>query len=290
MADFASNVLLGLSLGAVYGLVGFSFTAIYNTSRIINFFQGEFVMVGAVLTSLAIQQLHLPISVTLLIVILIVGALALGLHRIIIEPLLARGASLIPLMFSTVAAGMVMGGAVGLLTNFSFQPSPPMLGGDQPWHIGDVLVVPQYVIVLLSTALLVLGYWYMLSKSIFGIALRAVGIDSTTACMMGIPRLSVIAFSFLVSGVIAGIGGFLLAPLVGVQSEMGFPLVIKGFIAAVLGGLGNPYGAIVGGFIIGLISILLAGYLNVGYADVVLFCVLLAVLLLRPHGIFGKEA
>lgn len=272
----------------LYGLVGLTFTAIYNVSKVINFSQGEFAMMGGILAYAFLTVAHVPILVGLVAAVAITAAVALAMQRLVVSPLLNKGAPLFTVSVATIGCAGMISGVAGPLTNFQWVYVVPFLGSN-PLHFAGAIIMPQQIILIAATVLMVGFYWFLLKKTPLGMSLRAAGCDQDVARLLGI-RLSVVTgVAFAISASMAALAGFLVAPLISPQSGMGLPLVIKGFVAAVLGGLGNPYAAVVGGLGLGLVGSVVSGYFGAVYAEIVMFFVLLGVLLWRPEGIFGER-
>lgn len=285
MVDIIQMLIAGISLGSIYGLVALTFTAIYNASKIINFAQGEFLMLGAIFASILLLTLHLNYWLVLIIIIVITAIVGLVLERVVVTPLLNRRTPLVTIIIATMGVAMMIAGGTGIATRYAWMRVPAPLGID-PWWLGEVAILPQNALVIIATIILVLLYWFLLKKTMIGTALRATGFNSEMASLVGIQVSWMVAFSFIISAAMAGIAGMLVGPLTTPYYLMGLPLVVKGFVAAILGGLGNPYAAVVGGVILGVLNVWLSGYAP-AYAEVGTFGILLAVLLLRPHGLFG---
>lgn len=288
MADFIQILVVGISTGFVFGIVGLSFTAIFNASGIVNFAQGEFTMLGAVLAYAFITSLQYPLFVSLVAVIACMVVIGLMFYFFLAQPLMKRKAPLFTIVIGTLALSTIIGNAAEVATSHNVLRIDHFLGFN-PWILGDIRFTPQNIIIIGTGIVLVLAFWLLLNKTIYGIALRATGFNKDAASLMGIRSSTMIALAFAVSAGISGVAGFVVAPVAGTSAAMGLPLVIKGFVAAVIGGLGNPYAAVVGGIGLGVISSMFAAYVSSEYADVAAYMVLILVLLVRPHGLFGSK-
>ena len=151
------------------------------------------------------------------------------------------------------------------------------------------MIIPQYALCIFFTVLVVLAYWYFLNRTRFGWALVATSSNRSMAELLGISTRKMVSLAFAICGFIGAVAGILVGPMSSVNASMGMPMMVNGFIASVLGGMGNPYAAVVGGIIVGLLHVLIAAYGAAGYAQVITFVLLLGILYIRPYGIFGGK-
>jgi branched-chain amino acid transport system permease protein len=284
MPDFLQFLFSGLTVGAIYALVAVGFTLIYNASDVINFAQGEFVMLGGMVTVFAAAAgVPLPLAALLAIVVSVVVGLLL--HRLAIEP--ARGASAVTLIIITIGASILLRGVAAVLFDKDFHSLPPFAGAD-PWHIGGAALLPQTIVVLGGTCAIVLGLWLFISQTMVGKAIVATAANRLAARLVGINTASIVGLAFAVSAAIGAVGGILVTPITLTNYDVGILLALKGFAAAMLGGIGHPAGAVVGGLAVGLLEAFGAGYLSSQYKDGIAFLVILAVLFVMPRGLFGR--
>lgn len=284
MAEFLQFVFSGLTVGAIYALVAVGFTLIYNASDVINFAQGEFVMLGGMVTVFAAAA-GVPLPLAALLAIVVAVAVGLLLHKLAIEP--ARGASAVTLIIITIGASILLRGLAAVLFDKNFHSFPPFLGGG-PWHVGGAALLPQSVVVLIGTGIIVVALWLFLERTLVGKAIIATAANRLAARLVGINISSMLALSFALSAAIGAIGGILVTPITLTNYDVGTLLALKGFAAAMLGGMGNPLGAVVGGLLVGLLEAFGAGYISSQYKDAIAFLVILAVLFAMPQGLFGR--
>jgi branched-chain amino acid transport system permease protein len=285
MPEFLQFLFSGLTVGAIYALVAVGFTLIYSSSDVINFAQGEFVMIGGMVTYvLAAAGVFLPIAALLAIVVAV--AVGLLLHRLAIEP--ARDASAVTLIIITIGASILLRGVAGVGFDKNFHSLPPFLGAE-PWLVGGAAILPQGVIVLSGAGIIVLLLWLFMNRTLYGKAMLATAANRVAARLVGIDTSRVVMLSFAVSAAIGAVGGILVTPIVLTSYDVGTLLALKGFAAAMLGGIGNPVGAIAGGLLVGLLEAFGAGYLSSSYKDAIAFLVILAVLFAMPQGLFGRN-
>jgi branched-chain amino acid transport system permease protein len=284
MAEFLQFAVSGLTVGAIYALVALGFTLIYNASDVINFAQGEFVMLGGMLTVFAAAA-GLPLPVAALLAVIGTVVFGLLLYWLAIEP--ARGASAVTLIIITIGASILMRGLAAIAFDKNFHSLPPF-AGDKPWNLGGAAVLPQSVIVLIGTAVIVTVLWIFLNRTLAGKAMLATSANRLAARLIGINTSAVVGLSFAVSAAIGAIGGILAAPISLTNYAIGTLLALKAFAAAMIGGMGSPIGAVVGGLLLGLLEAFGAGYVSSQYKDAIAFIVIIAVLFAMPHGLFGK--
>lgn len=285
MAEFLQFAFSGLTVGAVYALVALGFTLIYNASDVVNFAQGEFVMLGGMAT-VFLTLAGLPVPLAALGAILATTAIGIGLHRLAIEP--ARGASPVTLIIITIGASIFLRGAAAIVFDKRFHQLPPWFG-DDPIRIGGASVLPQSLVVLAGAAVVVVALWAFFERTLFGKAVLATAANRVAARLSGIDTSFVIGFSFAVSAAIGAVAGVLVTPITLTSYDVGTLMGLKGFAAAMLGGMGNPLGAVVGGLGVGLLEAFGAGYISSQYKDAVGFIVILAVLFVMPNGLFGRS-
>ncbi|HKA72969.1 MAG TPA: branched-chain amino acid ABC transporter permease [Xanthobacteraceae bacterium] len=285
MPEFLQFLFSGLTVGAIYALVAVGFTLIYSSSDVINFAQGEFVMIGGMGTYV-LSAAGVPLPIAALLAIVIAVAVGLLLHRLAIEP--ARDASAVTLIIITIGASILLRGVAGVAFDKNFHSLPPFLGAE-PWLVGGATILPQSVIVLSGAGIIVLLLWLFMRRTLYGKATLATAANRMAARLVGIDTSRVVMLSFAISAAIGAIGGILVTPIVLTSYDVGTLLALKGFAAAMLGGIGNPVGAIAGGLLLGLLEAFGAGYVSSSYKDAIAFLVILAVLFALPQGLFGRN-
>lgn len=284
MAGFLQFLFSGLTVGAVYALVALGFTLVYNSSDVINFAQGEFVMLGGMSTVfLAAAGMPLPLAAAAAIVITI--GVGLALHRFAIEP--ARGATPVALVMITIGASIFLRGVAEVVFDKRFHSLPPLFGS-QPLHIGGAAVLPQSLVMLAGAGIIVALLWLMIDRTLLGKAVVATSVNRLAARLVGIDTRRIVGLSFAVSAAIGAIAGILVTPITLTSYDVGTLLALKGFAAAMLGGIGSALGAVVGALILGMLEAFAAGYLSSKYKDAVALIVILAVLLAMPQGLLGR--
>ena len=274
----------GITTGCIYALVALGFTIVYNSAGIVNFAHGEFIMMGGVVSAVMILTMGLPPVLALPATMLLVGCVAVLMDSFILQR--ARRRSHITLVMLTIGAGIVLRGIV----EFSIGKGvffPAGLGLIPPATVLDVRLSSQGMWIAIALVVVSVSLWYLLNKTWIGRAMRATAENPRAATLMGISPLRVSTTAFLMAGALGAMAGGLLAPLASASYDNGLFFGVKGFAAAILGGLGSPIGAIVGGILIGTIESVSAGYLASAYKDAVALVLLIIMLLVWPSGLFG---
>ena len=285
MTGFLQFVFSGLTVGAVYALVALGFTIIYNASDVVNFAQGEFVMLGGMITFFAYSA-GAPLPLAAPIAILLTVAIGIALNRLAIEP--ARGAPVVSLIIITIGASIFVRGAAQLLFDKQLHRYPS-ISGDDPILVVGATLLPQSIWVILGAIAVFFVLWGFFSRTLTGKAVLATANNRIAAQMVGIDTRRMMTLSFAISAAIGALGGVLVTPITLTSYNLGVGMALKGFAAAMLGGMGNPMGALVGGLLLGLLEAMTAGYLSSQYKDAAAFVVILAVLFTMPQGLFGAK-
>ncbi|WP_305988970.1 branched-chain amino acid ABC transporter permease [Roseibium sp. MMSF_3544] len=275
----------GLTVGAVYALVALGFTIIYNASDVVNFAQGEFVMLGGMITVFAFDA-GLPLPLAALTAIVATAAIGVALNKFAIEP--ARGAPVVSLIIITIGASILIRGASQVIFDKQLHRLPAF-SGDDPIHLLGATLLPQSLWVICGAFAIFIGLWLFFTRTLLGKAVLATANNRLAAQLVGINTGFVMTLSFALSAAIGALAGVLVTPITLVSYDVGVGLALKGFAAAMLGGMGNPKGALVGGLLLGLFEALTAGYISSQYKEAVAFVVILAVLFVMPQGLFGEK-
>jgi len=276
----------GLTVGAVYALVALGFTLIYNASDVVNFAQGEFVMLGGMVTVFGVAA-GIPLPLAAVLAILASVAVGLALHRFAIEP--ARGASAVTLIIITIGASIFLRGVAQIVFDKRFH-SLPAFSGNDPILLAGAAILLQSFFVIGGAFAVFAALFFFLERTLLGKAVLATAANRMAARLVGIDTSFVLALSFGVSAAIGALAGILITPITLTSFDVGTLLALKGFAAAMLGGMGSPLGAVVGGLTVGLLESFAAGTISSAYKDAVAFLVILAVLFVRPAGLFGQRS
>jgi len=259
---------------------------INNVTGIINFAQGEYLMIGA-MTATTLLATGWPLWAVFIVSTLLAAGLGAALHRVTID--LARTATIETLILITIGTSIAIQGFGLLIWGADPRRYGPFTSGS-PVDVGGVTVSRQSLWVLGLVVLVAAGLWWFFERSVPGKAMRACVMDPTSARLQGISPRRMGTYSFALATGIAGAAGVFLVPITSASYDMGLPLALKGFVAAVIGGLVSPPGAIAGGFLVGVAESLATGYLSSALKDGIAFAILFAVLVLRPQGLLGRRA
>jgi branched-chain amino acid transport system permease protein len=284
MSELLQFLLSGITVGAVYALVALGFTIIFNASGVVNFAQGEFVMLGGMSTVFLLDA-GVPMLPAAVAAILIACAVGVALNKLAIQP--ARGASVVTLIIITIGASIFLRGAAQIVFDKQIHRFPSF-SGDAPFVIGGATILPQSLWVIAGAVAVFAGLYFFFTRSLMGKAVLATANNPLAARLVGVNTNFVMTLSFTLSAAIGAFAGVLVTPITLTSYDVGIALALKGFAAAMLGGMGNPFGALVGGLLVGLIEAMTAGYISSDYKDAAAFIVILGVLFVMPHGLFGR--
>ncbi len=286
MSELLQFLLSGVTVGAVYALVALGFTIIYNASDVVNFAQGEFVMLGGMITVMAYTA-GAPLPLAALVAIVATAALGVAMNKLAIEP--ARGAPVVSLVIITIGASIFIRGVAQLVFGKQIHTFPAF-SGDDPLHILGATILPQSLWVIGGAVAVFVGLWAFFTRTLLGRAVLATSNNRLAAQLVGINTPFVMTLSFALSAGIGALAGVLVTPITMTSYDVGLAFALKGFAAAMLGGMGNPKGALVGGFLLGVLEGLTAGYISSQYKDAAAFIVILGVLFFLPQGLFGRKS
>jgi branched-chain amino acid transport system permease protein len=278
-------LITGITMGAIYALVALGFVIIVRASQIINFAQGEFVMLGGVLTFFLLTGAGLSYPLAILVAVILVIAVGLLLHLLVIYPL--RKASPLILIMATLGASIFISNTSALLFGTLPKALPPFSKG-LTLQLKGIAIPSQALWVIGATLFLLLVLHLLSHRTLVGKAMEASSTDALGADLTGIARNLMVFFAFGASAAVGGVAGVLVTPLFYTGYNSGTLLGLKGFIAAVLGGWGKNGGAILGGFALGVVEAVSVAFIPAGYKDAVAFAILLLILYFRPKGILGS--
>lgn len=283
MSEFFQYLVTGLTVGSMYGLIGLGIVLVHNASHVVNFAQGDLMMLGG-MSAVALLSAGLPLPMALLVGVLAGGLVGLLMFKLTIEP--ARGSGPLAMVIITLGVGMVLRGAAELAWGRGFY-SLPSFSSSEVIRLGGVTVVPQSLWVMGMTAVVVILLAYFFSRSLIGKAIVATSLDRDAATLMGINTRRMQLFTFGLAGLLGALAGVLIAPIAFTHSSAGLILGLKGFVAAVLGGLGSFRGALVGGLVLGVAESMMAGYGSSDYKDAIAYLLIVLILIFMPRGLFG---
>lgn len=288
--DFLLQLINGLRIGSIYALVALGYTMVYGVLQLINFAHGDLMMIGAYAAFFSLPfliKLGLPIWMSVLFAILATTLLGLVIERVAYKPL--RNSPRISNLITAIGVSLLLQNSVNLFIG-SGAKSFPTVFTQNPFRIGSLSIGFGIVITVTITLLTTLLLQVFMTRTKFGKTILATSQDENAARLMGINVDTVISITFAIGSGIAGIGSVLyLAAYPQISPTMGAMLGIKAFIAAVIGGIGHIPGAVLGGFILGILETLTKAYLPSQLSDAIVFGILIIVLLIRPTGFFGRE-
>ena len=284
--EFASVLIAGLAIGSVYALVALSVNIVYSARRIVNFAQGDLVMLAGLVGAVVIVSWGVPYVLGLVAVSAVIIVLALVIERLAVRPLSTDDSS-IAWILSIVAVAIVLSNAMVLIFGTDARQFPSLIS-NRPVDVGALRIVPDHLTAIFGTMVFLVILHLAQTRTLHGKAMRAAARDPEMAAMLGIPVRWYIAGAFGLSGVMAAIAAFLVGPMTFVSAHLGFALGIKGFAAAAMGGLGSFGGAVIGGLLLGLAETLSAAYIGSAAKDSVSLAILCVILIVRPTGLLGE--
>lgn len=281
----AQLILSGLVLGAIYALIALGYVIIYKATSVVNFAQGEAVMVGAYIGLSVYSFMHLPVPLVFAITMAVAALLGVIIERVAYRRLV--GAPVISLIIATLAVGLILRNVVRLIFGPNVYPFPPLIA-NRPLRFGGLVTTPQNLLILgvSVTCMLLLFLYFRFTK--WGKAMRAVSQNGTAAVLMGISVRRVFSMIWALSAALGALAGVLLAPLLVVNPDMGW-IALKAFVVAILGGFQSLPGAVLGGFALGILENLAGFYIGSAVKDIVAYVVLIAILIARPTGLFAER-
>jgi branched-chain amino acid transport system permease protein len=300
MNYFLQQLVNGVSLGAVYGLIALGYTMVYGIIGMINFAHGDIYMVGAfislifltLLAALGITSLPLALALVLLITVVITALYGWTVERVAYRPL--RSAPRLAPLISAIGVSIVLQNYVQLAQGARVKVLPPLVTGAVTLSSSsefNVTISTLQIVIIAVTIVLMAGFTWLVQATSLGRAMRATEQDMTMAALVGVDVDRTISATFVIGAGLAAVAGLLVTLYYGViDFYLGFVAGIKAFTAAVLGGIGSLPGAMLGGLLIGIVEALWSGYFSSAYKDVAVFAILILVLILKPSGLLGRPA
>lgn len=282
---FLQFLFSGITQGSVYALIALGFMVIYNSSEIINFAQGEFVMLGGMIT-VALYGAKVPLPLAILIAVLLTTLFGVLFQHLAIRPL--KKAEPFLMIMVTIGASIFIRGVAMLIWGKGTFSLPLFLNGP-PIIIGGAVVIPHALVETAAALLLMLILQLFFKRTLVGQAMRACAVNKTGASLCGIKPEWMVKFSFGLSAALGSIAGIIIAPTNLTSYDVGVMLGLKGFVVAIIGGLNSFVGTICGGLLLGIIEALGAGFISSQYKNAITFCLLIIILIFRPSGIFGRK-
>jgi branched-chain amino acid transport system permease protein len=284
--DLLQFIFMGLQRGSIYAMVAMGFNMIYNSTGIINLAQGEFVVLGGLMMVTLTMGLNLSIPFALMITVIFVTVIGILMERFTINPV--KSPTVLRLIIITVAVSILL---KGVAMCFWGKESHYMrhFTGTEPYEIMGATILPQTLWIIGILLVIVIGFALFFNFTMTGKSMRACSINRDAARLAGINDRNMVMLSFALSAGIGAVAGSIITPIIQMDYARGALLGIKGFGAAVVGGLGNSFGAVAAGLLIGIVEALGGGYISTHYMDAFALLILLIVLFIRPSGIFGSR-
>lgn len=279
----------GITNGCIYAIVAIGFSIIYNSTQVINFAQGDFVMIGAMVAAVMLANVSLAIAFP----VAILAGCAAGLLVALCVLVSHKRSTVVSLIIITVGASILLRGLAQLFFGEAALFVPPFTGEtahrDHTFHFFGAVVSAQKLWVVGITALLVIGLHLFFKYTLIGKAMRACATNSVGARLVGINVQKMVVLSFIMASALGAVAGVVVAPVSCARFSMGTALGLKGFCATVLGGLGNFGGAVVAGIVLGVVESLVGGLLSSDYREAVAYVILVVILLFRPQGLLVRR-
>jgi len=286
LSQLLQYLLSGLTSGSIYAIIAIGFNIIYNTTGIINFAQGEFLVLGAMI-AVSLSAL-LPVYLAIAVAVLLTTAVGAAVDFVFIRWL--RGPSVLRLVVITIGVSILLRESMLHVWDEKVRALPYFSGSEvSSLRVLGAYVSPQVLWVLGISALIVAALSLFFRFSLVGRAMRACADNRTAARLCGVPAGRMVTVSFMLSAAIGALAGCAISPLTQTHYDMGASLAIKGFTVAVLGGLGNSTAAVLAGLTLGLVEAFSISLLPLAYVDAVSIAILLVVLSIRPGGLFGSR-
>lgn len=282
------SILAGLTNGFVYGLIGLGIAIVFRGARIINAMQGDFALLGSVVAYVSLTRFHLPMLPAFLVGVVAGGILGFLVERFLIRPTEERAGTEDSYLLVTLGGAFAASAAVLLyFGRDSYVLSG--VGGDSSINVFDAAIRIHAVWLIVISSLVVTGLKLFYSYTRLGQAMLAASIDVNGSLTIGINVPLMRTLTFVAGGLMGGLAGVLVAPLINIHYEMGLLLTLKGFAAAILGGLTSPLGAVFGGVTLGLVESLAVVAVSSGYKDVIAMAILILIMIVMPQGLLGRR-
>ncbi len=288
-SDFLQIIFAAICDGSIYAVAGLGIIIIYRTTDILNFAQGDFIMLGGVLMVTFVQLTGLPFIICFFLAVISSVVIALCFERLGNRIFVKRNASLSVQSFATIGVSMILETAVLVAWGHDPLALKPFTG-DTPVFIFGAAITPQIIWLFVISAIIFVASKLFFDFTKFGKAMRACADNPLGASVVGLEKFRMAQYSFAISGALCAVIGIALTPIYFTGYAVGLPFTIKGFIAAVIGGMTNPFGAVIGGLLLGLLENFGAALIDSGYKDIIALVVLIVVLLMKKTGRPGLEA
>lgn len=277
----------GLALGSIYALVALGLLLIFNTVQIVNFGQGQLLMIGAFLGISAVTQFDLPVPAAWAVTMLGMALVGVVFMVLVYFPLRGRPPFLV--ILTTIAMGIILEN-LALIVWGPLPVSLPSPVRGVPFRVAGMVISLHQVFIFATLTVVLVAQYLFFTKTRFGMMMQATAQDLNMARLVGIRVNRTIAVAFALSAIVSGIAGLLVAPIFLAEPTMGGSLGLKGFIVSVIGGFGNLPGAVIGGLLLGLIETFGSRYISSNFRDAYSFIIMISVLIVWPRGLFGEKS
>ncbi len=287
MTQFLQQIINGLSIGSVYALIALGYTMVYGIIRLINFAHGDIFMFGAYAGMILITNFNLPIYIAFPLAMAITALFGVVIERVAYKPL--RNSTRTAALITAIGVSFLIQNGMQVLMGANIYTFPQVIPNTF-YDIGGIRINFIQIIIFITSVVLMFILQYIVRKTKLGRAMRAVAVDKDAAALMGVKVDNIITITFAIGSALAAAAGMMVGLYyIKVFTFMGFSPGIKAFVAAVFGGIGIIPGAMIGGFAIGLIETLVAGYGSTLYKDAVVYGILILILIVKPSGLLGKN-
>ncbi len=284
MTQFFQLIVTGITMGAIYSLIGLGYVTIYKTSHVVNMAQGSFVMMGGFFGFSLLTEVGLPYWASIILTLVCVMIISVGMYLLVLKPIMKS--SLVNMILATVGLSLLFEALV-LLKWGGYGKSVPAFTGSKMLWLGGVAISPQSLWVIGLMVVIFVALYLLSSRTRIGKQMTATATNPSAARMCGISTNRMIILAFAISSFVGAVGGLAITSLIPITYISGGTWGMNGFVGAILGGWGSSGGAVLGGLALGLIQSLLTGIMPTGWENAIAFALLILILYFRPQGILG---
>lgn len=281
------QLMNGVTIGGIYALVALGYSMVYGILRIVNFAHGDIFMIGTFLGLTFCGTLSMPVYISVVLAALITSGIGIFIERFAYRPIHSKDG--LSVLISALGVSIFLQNFARIVWGSETHPFPTKINSVS-YTIGNVTITNIQIFIIVFTIILLLGLYWMIYHTKIGIAMRACSYSMINARLMGIDTNKIIAFTFGIGSIMATLAGnFVGVYYDAVYPSMGYSMGMKAFAAAILGGIGSIPGAVLGGFLIGIVEVLGSTYISSGYRDGFAFIIMIIILIIRPIGLLGKK-
>jgi branched-chain amino acid transport system permease protein len=281
-------ILNSVIAGSIYALIALGFNLIYGATKFFNLSHGVMATIGGYSVFYFAKTLGLNLSLSIVIGVLLAGLIGYMLDKLVYLPLRKRGASNMVLLVASLGLFTAIQAIIAILFTSQFQTLSQNISGQRIYELLGGVITQTQLTILISALSITVGLVLLLKYTMFGKAIKAVSDDEEVAKIVGINTNKIIGYVFFIGSAIAGLGGILVGFDTGIEPTMGFALLLKGVIAAIIGGVGSIYGALIGAFLLGFVENFGIWQISGEWKDAIAFVLLILFLIFRPRGIMNK--